>query len=310
VTALPVVETRYARLPNGISLAYEEFGPPDGVPVLLVMGLGTQMIGWTDEFCSLLAAGGRRVVRFDNRDIGLSTHLDDLEPVNPVPVFFGMRRRAPYLLADLAGDALALMDHLGWDSGHVVGASMGGFIAQELVLEAPERVRSLTSIMSSTGSRRVGAPRPDLVGRFFLRRRIVTTRDEAIELAIETYQRIGSPGFPMDVETLRRIAGISWDRAHDGPGTRRQLLSILASPDRTERLRQVRDVPTVVLHGADDPLVHCSGGIATARAIAGARCVLYPGMGHDLPRDLWPEFAREIGRVVADGEARRDAHAG
>lgn len=279
---------------GGLELAYETFGDPAHPTVLLVMGLGTQMLAWPDEFCADLAATGRHVVRFDNRDCGLSTHLAHLPAPDPARLLL-RREAAPYSIDDLAGDTLGLMDALGLDAVDLVGASMGGFVAQSVALRSPQRVRSLTLIMTSTGSRRVGYPAPR-VARQLLRRRSVTNRDEAIAMTVRVFRLIGSPGYAFDEEYLQRQAGVSYDRAYDPRGYLRQLAACLTQPDRTAALRRLR-VPTLVVHGLHDPLVSPSGGLALARTIPGARFVGYAGMGHDLPRELWPELAAEIARL-------------
>ncbi len=282
-----------------LELAYEAFGDRDDPAVLLVMGLGTQMLAWPDEFCADLVAAGRYVVRFDNRDCGLSTHLDALPVPDPAKVLL-RRERAPYRIDDLAADTLGLMDALGLEQVDLVGASMGGFIAQTVALRSPQRLRSLTLIMTSTGARRVGYPVPK-VARQLLRRRRVSTRDEAIAMTLRVFRLIGSPGYAFDEEYLQRQAGLSYDRAYDPRGYLRQLAACLTQPDRTAALRTLR-VPTLVVHGLADPLVSPSGGLALARAIPGSRFVGFSGMGHDLPRPLWPELAREIVRHAASAE--------
>jgi len=286
---------------NGITIAYETFGDAAATPVLLVMGLGTQMLAWRDGFCQLLADRGHFVIRFDNRDIGLSTHLDDQPPGKPVAAFLG--RRPAYLVPDMAKDTAGLIDELGLESVHVVGVSMGGCISQALVIDHPERVRSLTSISSSTGSRRVGRPRLD-IARHMVVRRAAKDRDEAIAQSVATWQRIGSPGYPFDLDSVQELSGEAYDRAYDPAGGARQFAAILGSPDRTAALQNVA-VPTLVLHGEADRLITVSGGAATAAAIPGARLVTFPGMGHDLPAALWPRFVDDIPAVVADGEERR-----
>ena len=286
---------------NGITLAYETFGDAADVPIVLVMGLGTQMLAWRDGFCQLLAGRGHYVIRFDNRDIGLSTHLDDEPPGKPIAAFLG--RKPAYLVSDMAEDTAGLIDRLGIGSAHVVGVSMGGCISQTLSIAHPERVRSLTSISSSTGSRRVGRPRFD-IARFMIVRRPAKDRDEAIALSVETWRRIGSPGYPFNLTLVQQLAGEAYDRRYDPAGGARQFAAILGSPDRTAALHSI-DAPTLVLHGDADPLITVSGGVATAAAVPGARLVTYPGMAHDLPEALWPSFVEEISKVVADGEARR-----
>jgi pimeloyl-ACP methyl ester carboxylesterase len=289
---------------NGVEIAYETFGDPAHPPVLLVMGLGTQMIAWPDELCQGLADRGMFVVRFDNRDVGLSTHLRDVRA--PAPLDVVLRRAAPpYTIDDMADDAVGLMDALELPAVHVVGASMGGFIAQTVAVNHPHRVRSLTLIMTSTGSRRVGHPRPGMVRRLFARRTI-SDRASAQQLSLETFRAIGSPGYAFDEQYLTDLAGRSYDRAHDPAGYLRQLAAILAQPDRTAPLRQVA-VPALVMHGLHDPLVGPSGGLAAARLLPQAKFVGYSGMGHDLPRELWADMEDEIARVVRRGEQRSRA---
>jgi len=292
-----VPETQYAAA-NGLKIAYETFGSADKPPVLLIMGLGTQMIAWPDEMCEQIADRGFHVIRYDNRDIGLSTHLDDL----PAPSLRDMllRRKPPYKVSDMALDAVALMDELGIDSAHVVGASMGGFIAQTVAGKHPDRVRSLTLIMTSTGSRLVGYPRPNLI-RHLLARRAVTDRAGAEQAVLDTFRLIGSKGFAFDETYLRELAGRSFERSLDRRGYVRQLAASMAQPNRTKFLRDIK-VPTVVMHGLDDPLVNVSGGLALAKHIRGAEFIGFKGMGHDLPRELWPRFADEICTVAARGE--------
>ena len=272
-----------------VRLAYESFGDPSHPLVLLLMGQGTQMLAWADPFCTRLAERGLHVVRFDNRDIGLSTHLPRK----------GLRQ---YTLDDLAGDTLGLLDALGVHRAHLVGLSMGGMIAQLVAIGAPERVLSMTCIGSSTGSRRVGRPKPALLRRLPLRRS-VSDRDGAGELFARIIAAIGSPAYPGDPERLRDLGARAFDRGSHPRGALRQLLAVIRAPDRTPGLRRVQ-VPTLVVHGADDPLVHVSGGRAIADAVPGARLVTVPGMGHDLPPALWPLLIDEIAAVVARGERR------
>ncbi len=281
---------------NGIELAYQEMGDPDGEPLLLVMGLATQMIAWDEEFCSLLADRGFRVVRFDNRDIGRSTKIDSAGVPSRVDMMAGRRATAPYLLRDMARDTTGLMDHLGFDSAHLVGVSMGGMIVQTVAIETPERVRSLVSMLSTTGSRWVGLPSYKAFG--VLLGAPPKGRDAVIERGVKTFGVIGSPGFPFDEERVRDVAGRSYDRGHSADGVLRQLHAITASGDRTRALRGV-EVPTTVIHGSRDPLVRPNGGRATARAIPGARLRMIDGMGHDLPRAVWPEVVEAIASNAA-----------
>jgi pimeloyl-ACP methyl ester carboxylesterase len=281
---------------NGIELCFQEMGDPDGEPLLLVMGLATQMLAWDEGFCGLLVERGFRVVRFDNRDIGRSTKIVSAGVPRRLDMMSGRRASAPYLLRDMAADTVGLMDHLEIDSAHVVGASMGGMIVQTLAIEHAQRVRSMVSIMSNTGSRWTGMPSRKAMA--VLLARPPKGRDAAVERAVKTFRVIGSPGYPFDEERVRRVAGRSYDRGHSAAGVLRQLHAITASGDRTRALREVR-LPATVIHGTGDPLVRPAGGKATARAIPGARLKMIEGMGHDLPRQLWPVFAEEIAATAA-----------
>jgi pimeloyl-ACP methyl ester carboxylesterase len=282
---------------GGVALAYETFGEEGRPPVLLVMGLGAQMIGWHDDFCRALSVG-RQVVRFDNRDVGESQWLEGR--VDLGAVFAGDTTSAVYTLEDMADDALRVLDTLGTGPAHVVGASMGGMIAQTLAVRHADRVLSLTSIMSTTGE--PGIAQPTEAATATLLAPPARNRDEAIERALAATRVIGSPGFPRDEDDIRERAGRAWDRGVNPAGFARQLAAIYASGDRTPALHSL-DVPTLVVHGEEDPLVPISGGRATAAAIPGAELWVVPGMGHDLPRPLWPELIARIGALVdaADG---------
>jgi pimeloyl-ACP methyl ester carboxylesterase len=281
---------------NGIEIAYQEIGDPGGEPLLLVMGLATQMVAWDEPFCAMLAERGFRVIRFDNRDVGHSTKIEAAGVPKRTDMLLGRRRTAAYLLRDMAADATGLLDHLGVDAAHVVGASMGGMIAQTMAIRRPGRVRSLVSIMSTTGSRWLGVPTWKAFGTLFARP--ARGREAAIEHAVRVFRIIGSPAYPMDEARLRELAGLSYDRSHSQAGIARQLHAITASGDRTRALRNVR-VPTAVIHGGSDPLVRPAAARATARAIPGARLRMIEGMGHDLPRELWPSFVEEIAATAA-----------
>lgn len=274
-----------------IELAYETFGDPGDTPLLLVSGLGSQMLSYADELCADLAAQGLFVIRFDNRDVGLSTHLHSAGLPRLGDVRRGDRSSVHYELADMAADAAGLVQALGLDSVHLVGVSMGGMIAQRVAITYPERVRSLTSIMSTTGDRSVGGASE--AAQAVLYAPPANDRDEAIERQLQTSRVIGSPGFPFDEEAIRARAGLAYDRAHDPAGVARQMAAIVTSPDRTADLGRV-SVPTLVIHGSDDALVNVSGGRATAAAVPGAELVVIEGMGHDLPRALWPELTERI----------------
>jgi pimeloyl-ACP methyl ester carboxylesterase len=282
-----------------VELAYETFGDPGDPPLLLVMGLATQMIGWPDEFCAGLADRGLFVVRFDNRDIGLSTHLDDRGAPDILAILGGDRSTVAYPLADLADDTAGLLEALHLDSAHVVGASMGGMVAQLVAIRHPDRVRSLTSIMSTTGDPAVGMPAEAAMG--VLLAPPATDRESAIQRAVDTYRVIGSPGFEFDEQALRDRAALSYDRRYNPAGVARQLAAILATADRTGDLGAL-DVPTLVIHGEHDSLVNVSGGRATAAAIPGAELLVVDGMGHDLPRAVWPEITDRIAALVERAE--------
>lgn len=280
---------------NGIELCFQEMGDPEGEPLLLVMGLATQMIAWPDEFCAMLAERGYRVVRFDNRDIGRSTKIEAAGLPGKLDMLVG-RGKPPYLLRDMAADTFGLMDHLEIASAHLVGASMGGMIVQTAAIESPDRVCSIASIMSTTGSRRVGHPSYRTFG--LMLGKPPRGREAAIERVIKTFKTIGSPGYPFDEERIREIAGRSFNRGHSPAGIARQLHAITASGDRTPGLRKL-DLPALVIHGRKDMLVNPSGGRATAKAIPGARLRMVEGMGHDLPQALWPSFAEDIAANAA-----------
>jgi pimeloyl-ACP methyl ester carboxylesterase len=287
---------------NGIELAYETFGDAGAPPVVLIMGLAMQMIAWPDELCEGLTRRGFFVVRFDNRDAGESTYLRNLPPPRLADIVV-RRRPPPYSVGDMADDVVGLIDGLGLGAVHLVGASLGGLIAQAVAIEHAGRVRTLTLMMTSTGSRRVGQPKPRVYARL-LRRRVIGNRAAAASAAVATFRLIGSSGFAFDEQYVRELAGRSWDRGYDPDGYRRQLAAGLSQPDRTADLRRIT-VPTLVVHGLHDPLVAPSGGLAVAKAIPNSRFVGFSGMGHDLPRALWPEFVGEIAALAARGELRR-----
>ena len=279
-----------------IEIAYETFGEPSDPAVLLVMGLATQMIAWHEDFCRELADRGFNVIRFDNRDVGRSTAMRDLPAPSIRQLALRSKKAAGYTLSDMAGDAVGLLDHLGIARAHVVGASMGGMIAQTIAIEHPDRVLSLCSIMSNTGARWSGQPK--LATYRVLLGTPPKERDKYIDHVVKVYSVIGSPGFDRDEDDLRDMAGRSYDRGRNPAGSGRQLAAIISSGDRTEGLRGVR-VPTVVIHGTKDPLVRPSGGRATARAVPGARLVKIEGMGHDLPRQAWPRIIDAIAENAA-----------
>lgn len=281
---------------DGVELEYDSFGDPADPPLLLIMGLATQMIGWPEAFCELLAGRGFHVTRFDNRDIGLSTQLDNVPAPDLMAIMSGDPSSAPYLLEDMARDAVAVLDTLGAQRAHIVGISMGGMIAQEVAIKHPERVLSLCSIMSTTGDHAVGQPSQEALAAILLPPG--TDRESAIERGVTVLKVISSPGYPPTEQWMRERTAAAYDRAHRPEGGARQFAAIVASPDRTGALRELA-VPTVVIHGEDDRLVDVSGGKATAAAIPGAELVLLPGLGHDLPEALWPVFADAIARNAA-----------
>ena len=286
-----------------VDIVYETIGDPSNPPLLLVMGLGMQLIHWDLELCEQFAERGFHVIRFDNRDAGLSTKVSAPVP-NVMRLMARLPTPAPYRLSDMAGDAFGLLDHLGIERAHVVGASMGGMIAQQMAIEAPERVLSLASMMSTTGDRFVGTPKLRVWS--VLMRRAPNDRDAYIEYFARVFRMIGSPAYRPDDEHVREEAAATFDRCHHPAGTARQLAAVLASGSRTAALRKL-DVPTIVIHGEADPLLPVRGGRATAKAIPGAELITIPGMGHDLPRELWPMYVDAIAWNAERAATRRDA---
>jgi len=285
---------------NDIEICYESFGDDDAPPILLVMGLGAQMTLWSPGFMSELLDRGFRVIRFDNRDVGLSTKTDGPPPdVMAMYMAFaaGQAIEAPYTLSLLAADAVGLLDALEIPAAHIVGASMGGMIAQTMAIEYPDRVLSLTSIMSTTGHTEVGQPDPEAM--MALLSPAPEGRAAAIDANVNTARLISGELF--DEGESRQIATESHDRCFHPVGTMFQIAAIAASGDRTELLQQL-DVPTLVIHGRQDPLVTLSGGEATAQAVPGAELVVFGLMGHDLPRRYWPQIADAIFNIAARAE--------
>ena len=283
-----------------IDLEYEDLGRKDGRPLLLIMGLGAQMILWEDDLCAALIERGHRVIRFDNRDVGRSTRLADAgmpDMVRASSAFFaGLPIEAPYTLSDMAADAAGLLDALAIPTAHVVGASLGGMIAQTLAIEQPHRVRSLTSIMSTTGRPELPPARPEAMAVLLLP--TPAEREAYVERSVHVFRTIGSPGFPFDEERVRRLALLSWDRGISPDGPARQLLAVIASGSRHERLAGLR-MPTIVFHGADDPLMPVEHARDTAACIPGAELVVVEGMGHDLPRPVWPRLVDAVTRLTS-----------
>jgi pimeloyl-ACP methyl ester carboxylesterase len=286
---------------NGIQIAFETFGDRGNRPLLMVMGLGAPMLAWHPDLCALLAGRGFFVIRFDNRDVGRSTHLHDA----PRPDLRGAATRgdvssAAYSLDDMADDGFGLLDALDLQSAHILGGSLGGMIAQTMAARRPERVLSLTSIMS-TPTMALSNPKPEAAAT--LLRPPAPTREASMARACEVARIVGSPGYPPDEQWRAELAGQIWDQGLDPSGVRRQMMAIYASGDRTEAVRGIR-VPTLVVHGDSDPLINVAAGRRTAELIAGAELLVIPGMGHDLPRPVWPALAGAVGSLAETAERR------
>ena len=282
---------------NGIEIVYDTFGEPSAPPMLLVMGLGGQMIAWDEEFCAALAAQGYWVIRFDNRDVGLSTKFDQAGVPDVLAMMQAQEQgeaiQPPYTLRDMADDVVGLLDTLEIESAHVVGISMGGMIAQTMAIHHPDRLRTLTSIMSSTGNPDLPPPRPEAVA--ILVTPAPTDREGYVESAVKTWRVLDGPGFPFDEERTRERAGRAFDRGLSPEGTMRQLAAIMASGSRKEALQSVA-VPTLVIHGDADPLVPVECGIDTANSVPGAELLIIEGMGHSLPPGATPRVVGAITR--------------
>ena len=281
----------------GLNIEYESLGDPAHPAIVLIMGLGMQLTAWPDSFCRALVERGYRVVRFDNRDCGLSDRAPGKKRANLMLAMaasaLGLPVRTPYTLDDMAGDVTGLMDRLGIAQAHIVGASMGGMIAQVLTARFPQRVLSLTSIMSSSGNRRVS--KPTKPARKVLLSRPADPKDteSVIDYMVQMFGVIGSPAYPATPDELRQRLGQSIRRAYTPAGTARQLLAIIASGDRRKLLRTIK-TPTLVIHGAADPLVPLAAGRDTAQNIPGAELLVIEGMGHDFPEALMPRLAQAI----------------
>lgn len=282
-----------AGLPSGIELEYDTFGDPADPALLLVMGFTAQMTAWQEGFCRMLAGGGRYVIRYDNRDCGLSSKLDGVT-VDPMAVMGaalsgGELPAVPYTLSDMAADGIGLLDHLDIDRAHVVGASMGGMIVQTMAIEHADRLLSMTSIMSTIGDTEYGTPEPDAI-------QVLLTpppadRDGVIARSVD--MAVWSSKRYFDADATKRVAAFHYDRSFYPAGAPRQLAAIYASGDRSDALRNVR-VPSFVIHGLDDTLIDPSGGRRTAELIPGAHLLEVADMGHDMPEPLWPLLAAAI----------------
>ena len=284
---------------NDVKIVYDMFGDPDKPPVLLIVGLGQQMIAWDEEFCAQIAARGYWVIRFDNRDTGLSTKLGEAGVPDMAAVFAAMIEgkpvESPYSLLDMADDAVGLLDALGIESAHVVGESMGGMIAQRMVIHHTDRVRTLTSIMSTTGEPGLPPPTPEAMN--ILANRPPTDREGYIEDYVERWRVLNGQKLPYDEETSRELATRIFDRGLNLPGFARQLAAIIADGTRKQALKTVT-APTLVIHGDADPLVPVECGIDTANSIPGSELLIIKGMGHTFPRQMWAQVIDAIVRHV------------
>ena len=290
---------------NGIDICYEIFGDAGAEPLLLIMGLGAQMIHWDDEFCRQLAARGFRVIRFDNRDIGKSSRMTGGKRLSPLELlklrFLKIPVAAPYKLLDMARDTTGLMDVLGIKAANLVGASMGGMIAQEIAISFPDRVRSLTSIMSTTGNPKV--PQATREATAMLMAPPPTTKEEYFDRFAQTWKILRVGSFPEDEALDRSRAERTYERGLNPAGVGRQLRAVLASGSRSERLRAVK-APTLVIHGTVDPLVRPEGGKDTAASIPGAKLLMIDGMGHALPIPMWPQIIDAIDKHAHGAAAK------
>ena len=287
---------------NNIQIEYERAGDPDAETILLIMGLGAQLIQWPDELVDLLVARGFQVIRFDNRDIGLSSRFDDQKAPNLMQLMMdnvaGKKISVPYNLSDMADDAVALLDALGIKKAHIVGASMGGMIAQLVAVNHKDHVLSLTSIMSTTGNPDLPQATPEAMEALLAPVDDPNNLEEAVKRGIHVWKTIGSPGFPRDEADLLAYVKRTVKRCYYPDGTARQMAAILADGDRRERLKTIT-APTIVLHGEADPLVPIAGGEDTASAIPGAQLRRVKGMGHDVPPALYETYADAICEAAA-----------
>jgi pimeloyl-ACP methyl ester carboxylesterase len=289
--------------PSHIDIAYDRCGNATDPLVLLIMGGGAQLINWPDGFVEALVARGLQIIRFDNRDAGHSTHFHDVPKPDLPAALAGDFSSAPYTMSDMAADAVGLLDALDIDGAHVVGASLGGAIAQTIAIEHPTRVLSLTSMMATTGDKTVGQPHPEIIKAVFSGG-WAKTREAYIEQRVHAFKILGGSTYPSNPEHIAERSGLAWDRDHDELALARQSVAYVASGDRTSRLPLIT-APTLVIHGLADGLCDPSGGRATAAAIPGAELVLIEGTGHSIPPGLWERLADHITGVVKRGEAKR-----
>jgi pimeloyl-ACP methyl ester carboxylesterase len=292
---IPHSEEAIAKI-GDIEIAYDTFGDPSDPPMLLIMGLGAQMIRWDEAFCEQLAKRGHYVIRFDNRDVGLSSKFNNAGVPNVLGLMQGMKVEVPYKLKDMADDAVGLLDALGIEQADVLGVSMGGMIAQSIAIHYPERVRTLTSIMSSTGN--PDLPQPSQEGIQVLLAPPATNRTEYINNQIESAKVLHGPVYQLDEEYVRNYAEISFDRCYNPSGFARQLGAVIASGSRHEDLKNVK-IPTLVIHGDADPLVPVEGGKDTAKSVPGAELIIIEGMGHSFPIEKVPQILQAILRHTA-----------
>lgn len=290
---------------NGIQIEYETFGEPSSPALLLIAGLGGQMIGWDEELCQEWARRGLYVIRFDNRDVGLSTKIEEAG-IPDIKAAMAARERgekvnAPYTLDDMADDAVGLLDALKIDKAHICGISMGGAIAQTIAYRHPSRVRSMTQVYATTGNPQLPQPKPEILD--LLLTPPPPDRDDYVNYMLKLYRTIAGPGFPFDEAWHRNLAQRSYDRAYYGPGKARQFMAVLAHGNRKPFLSSIT-APALVVHGADDPLVPVSGGIDSAEAIPGAELMIIEGMGHDMPHgSAWPRILEKVVAHIRKAES-------
>ncbi|MFW9956312.1 MAG: alpha/beta fold hydrolase [Candidatus Thorarchaeota archaeon] len=287
---IPYSGEKIAKL-ESVEITYDTFGNPSFPPMLLIMGLGAQMIRWDDAFCKALASQGHWVIRFDNRDVGLSTKFDKAGTPHIMSLIQGKKVEVPYRLKDMAADAVGLLDVLGIKSADVVGVSMGGMIAQSMAIHYPERIRTLTSIMSSTGNPKLPQAKPEAMTVLFSP--AASNRNDYIASELKAAKVLHGPKFPLNEEYVRNYAEHSYDRCYHPSGFARQLAAILASGSRNEALTKLK-IPALVIHGSLDPLVPVEGGKDTASSIPGAKLLIIDGMGHSFPMEVVPQILQAI----------------